>query len=297
MPGTPVIGDRPQRQVNPMRYFLVFSALSSSACLATDSESDPGIVTGETLAVYGQAGLGCDQCPDPEPTMSYQTPSGLRIGVAEVELLTSADDANPHSLLLAAPAHDADLVAGATFCAVDVGSIPEGVYTHMRVKLDWIRYTVDATGHSAGFALPGSLDVDYVLSDYDDAELGARAQGDYLATFVGAGMQVPQAGIQPVEFPTSHPDGTVDTSGGAYRVTFPTPDHPIIIAHGRPESVDVNITYFIDDAFGWLDRAEPGFVADVFDLADNPIATEQPASMAIQGFAMEVCDAELCSTP
>jgi hypothetical protein len=285
---------------------LVFAACLPLAACGTagigesaDASTSPVSPTGKTFSVSGLSSGECaDECPLPtDSTLAYQTPTGLRIGVAEVELLRSAGDPAPHRILAASPAIDADLVAGATFVAVDTGSIPDGTYTHLRVKLDWILIQVGATAHSASMSIPGTFDVDYALSNYRDPEQGARVQGDYLATFAAFGAQFPQTGVQSVAgFPPSYPNGVVDLTGDAYRITFAMPQGPVVIDQDAPASVDARLTYFIEDSFGWRDLAGPNYVTDVFDLAQDPTATEVPEAMAIRGFAIDVVEDEPAQT-
>ena len=247
--------------------------------------------TGYALTVSGiSSTAACLFDLNPMEGWSYQTPAAAQIGVAAVELLRSVDDAEPHLLVERTPAHQVDLTEGTTFAQVDTGSIPEGTYTHMRVKLDRIAFEVAATAHVSGFSLPGALAVDYALSDHDSDELGARAQGDYLAEFVASGVEVPQIGVRPVEYPPSYPEATVNTNGGEYWVTFLLPTSPIVVSHQIPEEVDVDVQFCIEGGFAWDENDVAGHSDGVFDLDFDPAATEQPMSMAIRGFTLAIDD-------
>ncbi len=254
-----------------------------------DSTASLPTQTGYALTVSGSSSsAACLFDLEPVDGWSYQTPQTATIGVAAVELLRSVDDTNPHLLVGSAPAHAADLVEGTTFAQVDTGSIPEGTYTHMRIKLDYVDFEVSATGHMGGFSLPGALDVDYVLSDHDSEARGAQSQGEYVAKFTAAGMEVPQAGVRPVEYPPSYPEATVATDGGEYWVTLAVPSGAIAISHERPDHVDVDVQFCIDSGFAWAENQAPGHTDGVFDLDYDPAATERPMSMAVRGFTMTV---------
>jgi hypothetical protein len=269
---------------------LVLFCLALVACGAPSAEDPPTL--GESLRISGQMALEpCTDCPDiSDDATSFQTPSGLRVGVAWVELLRSADDPMPVRIVSAAPPQDADLVAGATFADVDVGAVPEGVYTHVRVELDWVRFTVAATAHDDDLALPGTVDVDYVTSTHVSEAGVLRKQGDYVATFSALGQSFPQSGSAPVEYPPPYPNSTVAVAGELYRVTLPAPEQPIEVSHEAPQSVDVSVTFFIAHAFGWIDLDEPAYRLGVWDIATEAAQSEKPERMVIEGFAMDVRD-------
>ncbi|MFH1811395.1 MAG: hypothetical protein ABIJ09_21825 [Pseudomonadota bacterium] len=223
-----------------------------------------------------------------EPILGHQTPSELRTRVISVELMRSPFDLDPHLVLAYDPPLEVDLTQNASFVDVDTGSIPPGLYPLMRVTLASAQFTVDATAHVPGSGpQPGTLSVDYALSKYDDEILGARTQGDYEAEFVGGEMSFPSSSNQPVAYPPPYPGATVDTAGGLYRVTFPSPN-PIEISHSAPTSVDVEVTFFIQDAFAWLERDGDDNQADVFDLSMSPTSAELPVSLGISGFELAV---------
>lgn len=290
-----------------MRYFiLVLGTLAMIGCGGIldqnspykggdPSGADPAdpllATTGQSFSVSSTAALqACGSCPDwqPDPLLSYQTPSDMHHGVLKVELLRSETDPSPHALLELTEPRDSDLIAGSTYVDVDTGSIPQDTYTHMRVTLAYVDYTVAATGHAGGWALTGDLAIDYALSDYNDALAGPRLAGDYYSEFTSGTNVIPQAGTRPVDFPPSYPGATVDTSGGLYQVTFDCPQGPIVIDHDTPASVDVQVTFYVEDAFGWEEIAGPGNTTGVFDLSTDPTMTEQPAYLSVKGFAMEV---------
>ncbi|MBI5507463.1 MAG: hypothetical protein HY903_01800 [Deltaproteobacteria bacterium] len=277
-------------------YCLAVALLGCGGGSAVDGGQDrgPTLTTGKSFSVSGEAALTCDlSCGgEQDQALSYQTPSGLQIGVTAVELLRSATDPSPHRLLAATPAKEVDLVAGATFAAVDIGSIPEGTYTHMQVSVAWVRFDAAATAHANDMTIPGTLTVDYAVSSYADPAQGPRSAGDYLASFCAFGSTLAQAGSHPVEFPPPYPGATVDASAGTYRVRFAMADGPVTIDHGSPTSVDAAVTFYIEDALGWRDLSVPGYTTGVLDLAPDAAASEQPESMAIRGFSVSVVEDE-----
>lgn len=264
--------------------------LTLVACGEATGTPGDDVLTGERLVVRGTAALsGCNDCAALDPTLSYQTPSALGTGVAEIALMRGATDPNPMVVFASIPAKNVDLVAGATFAAIDLGRLEPGDYTHMRVKLDWLTMTAAATAHASGYSLPGSFELDYALSDQAQPE--PRAQGDYLATFHGL-TPVTQAGqLEPTQ-PPSFPCGTVDLSDDAYRITFAMPDGPLHIDPQSPRSVDVDVTFQIENAFGWRDLEAPGHTAGVFDLDMTLAYSEPPITAAVRGFDLLVTRAE-----
>jgi hypothetical protein len=268
---------------------LIMMSLPLVCCGPADQPADYGQEE-KYLVIRGKAvdELNPDVPVEPPPDLTYQTPGGLKIGVASLDLLRSADDPAPHQLGVGNLPREVDLLTGATFVKVDIGSIPEQSFSHMRVRLDYVVFEVSAVGHAMDYDLPGILQVSYALADYQDPELGPRLQGEYLATFTAQGLVHSEAGSWPVDSPPPYPGSSVDTSGGAYQVTFENPQHPIVGSQMFPEEVNVDLTFYIRDAFGWQDSPAAGHADGVFDISLDPSVCEQPRYMGIQGFSMQV---------
>ena len=224
-----------------------------------------------------------------EGVLGTQTPTALEAGLLSVELLRSPFDTEPHVLMQSDQPIVTDLVAGATFVDVDVGSIPPGTYPLMRVTLANTRFTVDAAAHVpfSGGDHDGALSVDYALSDYADEALGARAQGDYHADFDSPDFRMPLDSSQPVSWPAPYPGAVVDTSGGKYRVTFLSPE-AINVSHDVPQAIDVGVTFNINDAFSWAERDGEANQLGTFDLSPSPLDGETPVSLGITGFSIKI---------
>ncbi|MBI1946200.1 MAG: hypothetical protein HYS27_10910 [Deltaproteobacteria bacterium] len=256
------------------------------------SEAFTPVTTGKNLKVAAlTAEEDCLTCMPNllEGVLGRQTPSELKAGILSVELLRSPFDTEPHVLLRNDQPIITDLVAGATFVDVDVGSIPPGSYPLMRVTLANTRFAVDATAHVpfAGGDHAGTLAVDYALSDYDDGELGPRTQGEYHADFDSSEFRMPLDSSQAVNWPAPYPGAVVDTSGGLYRVTFLSPE-AVNVSHSMPQAVDVGVTFHIDDSFAWGEREGAANQLGTFDLSPNPLEGEPPVSLGISGFSIQV---------
>lgn len=276
-----------------MRYVLVQLACSTplvALCACGPADFTP-VTTGKHFRVQGlSTEEGCLTCDLRLPDLGQgrQTPKALGVGILAVELLRSPFDLNPHTVMRSDAPIATDLVAGATFADVDIGSIPPGVYPFMRVTLANTTFTVDATAHvTFSGVYDGELQVDYALSAYHDPERGKRRQGDYHAEFSAPEITLPVSSSCPVSWPVPYPGATVDTSGGLYRVTFMSPE-TIYVDHDMPQAVDVRVTFHIEDAFAWAEREAPDNQEGVFDLSPDPVTGEPPVSLGISGFSIEL---------
>lgn len=245
-----------------------------------DGSSDAG---GEVSVAFQVTTHAVDRCgswaPDHQPGLSFQTPTGLQIGVQSLELMRSHKDPSPVTLPLDANVVVVDASAGGAILDVAGVRIPPGTYTHVRVGLAFARYELGATVHQGGISAPGTLEMNMSLSDHEYPVGQLRAQGAYTATFTAFGQTYTFSGSTPFNCTLSAWGGIAATTGTRFQVRVPIPGGPVVVAPGRTDPVAIALEFPMEDTYAWRDLDESGFSPGTLDLAQPPAVTELPDSM------------------
>jgi hypothetical protein len=228
-----------------------------------------------TIAIY----LDGDSSPRSfSDGLSGQTPTDYFIGVSKYYAMTASDDPTPAlcfdhgSQVVEADMHRSNNLVGS--CPTD--ALP---YTHGRVKVDWVRYTVEGVLHSGGYSLPGSFTLFRAYSDttYDGTPFQA---GQGLVLFSGA-TEV-EAAVSYDHIPDL-PGLIPETIGGELWLTFPF-SRPLGVVNGHPGAYWARFIWEIYEGFRWEDRASADYKVDIWDVGTTVETTEDVVFTGATGY-------------
>jgi uncharacterized protein DUF1566 len=245
----------------------------------TDADANGDQVNGVELTVSAHAIASCGSWEAMhQPELNYQTPTQMRVGIMAVELLRSHKDPAPVSLELAGDLVEVDVSAGGVVLTNNTAGLPPDTYTHIRVRVAYVVYQLQATAHF-GMAAPGTLEIDMALSNHENDQGQIRAQGQYLATFTAFGQTRAFPGSTTLNCTLSEWGGIAATTGTAFDVRVPIPGNPLVVDTEGSEPLFIDLQFPIQDTFSWRDLDESGFSQGVLDISQPPGPVELPDSM------------------
>jgi hypothetical protein len=219
----------------------------------------------------------------PADGLSGQTPQNYVMGLGRFDLLRSAQDPAP----VVAFDHGAkpvmvDMLKTTLGGKARIADLPAGAYTHGRVLLTMATFTVAATGHGAGLAVPGKVTVTAALSD---TTIKGAPWKQNQAEFTGDFKPLPPVTI-PAPLPPlpSTGGGSVVQEGGRTWLVFQFPK-PLEVSPATGRDHRATIIYRVRESFRWQDQAKPGFAPKVFDI--DMAGFEAVKSFGATGYAVE----------
>lgn len=253
--------------------------------------TDGGAGTTDGLAADGGAGmLRIYVQGDKRPTtfadkLSGQTPRDYKMGLAHFELLRSANDPSPLTVFdHKDTAVMVDMLKRNLVGQAELAKLTPGTYTHGRVLLTWCEFTVAATVHAAGLALPGDIQVKAALSDTTH-QGKAWKQGQATFTFKAGTLQQTAPGLLP-PLPSTGGGAVVQQGGKTYMVfTYPA---PIIIAPSANKSYTGTMVYKVFESFRWQDETKLNYKAKVFDVDGLGLTYEPVKGFGATGYGVEL---------
>ena len=212
--------------------------------------------------------------------LAGQTPTDFFVGIARYEIMTTADPAT--SVLcfdhpdepFAADLHEDNLVG-----ACDTSSVPSGLYTYGRTKVDWATYTVEAELHTMGMALPGTYSFFRAYSDttWEGVDYAA---GEGFLTFSGSpGVVIPIVYPPPPDVPGT----AMEVIDGEFWMTFPF-TNPLPIDQNNDDEHWARSHWQIDQAFRWEDLDTAGYSDQVWDVSMDPAESEEVLLAGVAGY-------------
>ena len=280
--------------------FVFFLGLGALTCAGCDDpihhESDGGASEGGvTDGLTGEGGasghfLTIQVQGDSRPTtftdgLWGQTPKDYKMGLARFELLRSATDNSPMMVFdHKDTAVMVDMAKKTLVGKVDLANLTPGTYTHGRVLLTSCQFTVAATVHAAGLAVPGEIQVKAALSD-STVDGKPWKQGQTTFTFKAGAIQQTVPGLLP-PLPSTGGGSVVQQGGKTYMVfTYPA---PIIVAPVATRSYTGTIVYKIFESFRWLDETKTNYTKKVFDVDGLGLTFEPVKSFGATGYGVEL---------
>ena len=219
--------------------------------------------------------------------LSGETPIAQKVTVRSLTLLRSADDPAPlHVFDLGASAIEAGLGDGqdTAIATVAMRGLAAGTFTIARVGVTFVRYSVAATMHSSGVAVPGQYDNLQVLSDGAVVDGQTHGKGWYRFAFaVGCVEYGALTGDGAPLPPSSGGTFTLDTSQAQAAYVFPV---NVAIDPAATSAVSLVFEVSTFEDFRWQDESQPGYASGVYDT--TPTSYEPVKSFGANGFRLLV---------
>ena len=212
--------------------------------------------------------------------LAGQTPRGYTLALGDYFIQTSLDDSSPQLCFGAdGAAILADLAADNLMGACPTAMIPSAIYTHGRVNVAWVRYTVDGSLHHLGVPYPGEFEFFRAYSD-TTFEGDDYSAGEGYAEFHGiTNVRVPLVFDDPVEFRGTR----VETTNGRFWMTFPYTE-PLPVVQSNTDAHWARMHWHIFEAFRWEDVSALGYVDGVWDISSIAPTVEEVVVPGVSGY-------------
>lgn len=210
-----------------------------------------------------------------------QTPKAFEVAISQYDIQTSRQAATGVNCFELDEPVVADLLQDNLLGSCDTESLPTGEYTHGRVKVEWVRFTVDGTLHTAALATPGEVTFfkAYSETDYDGESYDA---GEGWVEFTGLTTQ-----RFPAEFDHSLPSGgglRAEVIDDEYWLTFPFSSRLPVLQHNNDDHW-ARLSMEVYESFRWDSRRTFGYDRDAWDVnIYNPSRSEEIMVRGISGY-------------
>ncbi len=231
---------------------------------------------GGTIKIYLKGDLTPQTFTD---KYSSQTPTNYQIALSRYFIMLNAQDPKPQLCFHLKKVAVADMSKDNLMGSCRTQTLKTGLYTYGKVKVEWVRYTVDGVMHYNGIPLSGKLTF---LRAYSDTTYQGKA---YKA---GQG-RIKFAGPTTVEIPYTFPQ-VPTTPGlkfslvkGEFFITFPY-TKPLPIDQTSKDQHWARMHWKIHNAFRWIDKALPSYKTDIWDVAVTTSTTEEVKLFGVSGY-------------
>lgn len=244
-----------------------------------DSDTTTGV---DTLITPGaiQIYLTGDYSPyNIDDGLEGQTPFEFKIAISKYYTLKSEEDPSPYLCF----EHNAPYVSDLSqdnlvgFCSTV--TIPSATYTHGKVKVDWLQYSVNGRMQHGGVAYPG---VFTVFRAYSNTTVGSipYKPGDGFIHYNGV-VDV----IIPYKFDDIPEAAGIKTElvKGEFLMTFPY-THPLPIVQNGTQSHWARFNWQVKDAFRWQDKDLLGYSEGEWDVSPAISFSEQVKLPGVSGY-------------
>jgi hypothetical protein len=267
---------------------LLAGFLAAAACGGSDV---PGVPDGAPLpdAAVPDAGppphslsfwIVGDPAPLEPAIPTSQSPQAMTVALNRIELLRAIDDAEP--VIASDPEIDVvvDMLGKTELTQVDLHALPEGTYTHLRLRAAHASFTVGAMAHSGDLFDEGSLTLTSALSD-TVIDGVPWTKGQTLAVFQGVLVPNQEMQVEAPPYPDDYPLTVVDDGLATYIVL--ELDRPLVIDHSVDTFYTAELRFLIGDSFQWRDETAEGFVEGTWDISDVAGLTEKQTLWGARG--------------
>lgn len=215
-----------------------------------------------------------------EDGLAGQTPEDFFVGLSEYHLMRSVDDPDPVLCFKHTGPVEADLYGDNLVGLCRTDSIPSGIYTHGRVKVDWVRYSVAGNLHYLDAPYSGRFSFFRAYSDTVFEGEAFLANEGKLAFSTGAAQdEIPWL------FPDPEPmDGIpLELVDGELWMTFEY-TNPLPIDQTNLDPHWTRFYWKIFDAFRWSDRTLTDYAMNRWDVSMVLDETEEVILTGVAGY-------------
>lgn len=159
-------------------------------------------------------------------------------------------------------------------------SIPTGTYTHGRVKVDWLRYTIDGTLHAGEGPDQGEYDLFRAMSNTEYEGTYYTANTGYIAFSGLISFSLP------LTFPPMSGGGMgidINMELGKLWMTFPY-SSPLPIDASNLQHHWARFHWELYESFRWIDTSLEGHSPGVWDTRYNIADSEQVVGSGFNGY-------------
>ncbi len=254
------------------------TAADGDATAAGDSTS----AQGGSIAIYLQG----DQLPVAfADGLQGQTPAEFQVALSRYQVLKSADDPAPQ------PCFDhgakpvvANLSGDNLMGQCPTAGIATGTYTHGRVKVEWLRYSVTGQLHYNGMNLPGKFTF---LRAYSDTTVDGKAMAAGAGTLRFRDNSGAVDNEIPFTYPAlpSMPNVSTQLQDGEFLMTFAY-TKPLPILQNAPGQYWARFHWQVWQGFRWQDSVAAGHTAGVWDVETPPAPSENVVFAGATGYSV-----------
>lgn len=211
---------------------------------------------------------------------SGQTPTDYQIAISRYHALRSAQDPSPqlcfdHKNQPAIADMQKDNLVGS--CPTQ--TLQSGTYTHGKVKVDWLRYTVDGTLHYLNQPLPGKFTF---FRAYSKTTYQGKTYNPGQGWIRFAGVTTVDI---PYQFPTQPqiPGIIIQLVNDELTMTFPF-TKPLPVDQSNTQRHWARFHWRIADAFRWADKTLPSYQSGIWDVSTMPALAEEVKVYGVNGY-------------
>ncbi len=237
---------------------------------------------GGSIAIYLQG----DQLPVVfSDGLQGQTPTDFQVALSRYHVLKAADDPAPQPCFDHGNQPTVANLAGDTLMGqCPTAAIATGTYTHGRVKVDWVRYSVLGQLHYNGMVLPGKFTFlrAYSNTSVDGKPLQAGAGTLHFRDTSGAvDTEIPYS-YPPVQ---QMPGVATQLVDGEFLMTFAY-TKPLPVLQNAAGQYWARFHWQVWQAFRWQDSDTAGNSAGAWDVAAPPAPSESVIFAGATGYSV-----------
>lgn len=211
-----------------------------------------------------------------------QTPTEYKIALSRYWVLRSATDPSPQLCFdHGQKTVEADMSKDNLMGTCATATLKDGIYTHGKVKIDWVRYGVTGVLHYNGLPIQGKFTFFRAYSNVTYDGKSYKAQEGWLEFQGPTTVRVPYS-YPPLPSP-GVPGIQLSEVNGEFFMTF-VYTKPLPIAQNNTDTHWARFHLKIYEAFRWADKNLPGYSHSVWDVTVDPSTSEEVKVGGVTGY-------------